>query len=481
VKDFWSVAGRGAIAGAAGGSVSGLAMAELGTMSTVAALVRVESPWAGFAVHLVISVLIGGLFAVLVRHQSAGEGETVFWGLAYGMFWWYFGALTLSPLLLGEEPAWTVAGARAAFPSLIGHLLYGATTGLVLAFLRSGGPAARYPSIGVVLRGAASGAVAAVLLTMAVGDRFGPVAVSPSMMEQPWSMVATAVLGLGVMAGVGFAVLYPRAPDASGPSLIRGAGYGFLLWVAFGLTIVPLVEQGELAWSADAVRRVFPTLPAYLLLGVAVALAYNWADRSWRLLFTAPVERAATDEGVGARTLRAVGRGAVAGGVGGLLFTVVMAQIGFFPTVARLAGAGSATAGLVVHLAISLIIGAAYGVLFRRQTHDAASALGWGTAYGFLWWVLGMLTLLPIFLGSDPTWTADQVARTFPSLVGHLAYGTGLGVTFYVLEARYDPWWLPRGMAQTARVAARRAALESSAPAVWTLVVLMAFTVTVVV
>jgi uncharacterized membrane protein YagU involved in acid resistance len=399
------------------------------------------------------------------------------------MFWWYLGALTLLPLLLGKDVGWTAADARAEFPSLVGHLLYGATTGLVLALLRRAGRASRGP--GVLVRGVVAGVVPTLLLTAFVGERLGPLAVSASMtqsmMERPWGMAGVAVLGLGILAGVGFALLYPSAPDASGPSLIRGAGYGFLLWVTLGLTVVPLLERGELAWSASAVREVFPTLPAYLVLGVAVALGYNWVDRSWRLLFTAPVERAATDEGVGARTLRAVGRGALAGGVGGLLFTVVMAQIGFFPTVARLVGAGSAAAGFVVHLVISLIIGASYGLLFRRQTHDTASALGWGTAYGFLWWVLGMLTLLPVFLGGDPTWQADQVARTFPSLVGHLAYGTGLGLTFYRLEIRYDPWWLPRSTALSARVAARRAALESSAPAVWTLVVLMAFTVTVAV
>jgi uncharacterized membrane protein YagU involved in acid resistance len=470
---FWAAAGRGAIAGVAGGLVFGAAMARLGTLP--GALVGSDSAVAGFAVHLMISVVVGALFGLLVRHQSAGAGETVFWGLAYGMFWWYLGALTLQPLLLGEEVGWTAAGARAAFPSLVGHLLYGATAGLVLALLRHAGRASR--GVGVLVRGVLAGVVPTLLLNAFVGERLGPLAVSSSMMQRPW----VAVFGLGILAGVGFALLYPRAPDASGPSLIRGAGYGFLLWVTLGLTIVPLVERGELAWSAPAVREVFATLPAYLVLGVAVALGYNWVDRSWRLLFTAPVERAATDEGVGARTLRAVGRGALAGGVGGLLFTVVMAQIGFFPTVARLVGASSAAAGFVVHLVISLIIGVSYGLLFRRQTHDTASALGWGTAYGFLWWVLGMLTLLPVFLGGDPTWQADQVARTFPSLVGHLAYGTGLGLTFYLLEIRYDPWWLPRSTALTARVAARRAALESSAPAVWTLVVLMAFTVTVAV
>jgi len=40
-------------------------------------------------------------------------------------------ALTLFPLQLGSPPAWTVADA--ALPSLIGHLLYGASLALVLS------------------------------------------------------------------------------------------------------------------------------------------------------------------------------------------------------------------------------------------------------------------------------------------------------------------------------------------------------------
>jgi uncharacterized membrane protein YagU involved in acid resistance len=475
-------AAAGALAGIAGGLVFAAAMAELGMLPTVASLVRLDAPAAGFAVHMVIAASVGALFAVLVRNQIAGAGETVFWGLAYGMFWWYLGALTLLPALLGRPVEWTASAAQQAFPSLFGHLLYGATIGLVLAWLRRGAPAGARPprpvTIGVVLRGGAAGVVSVWLLTLVVGARYGPLAVSSSMMQRPWGMVTAAGLGLGILAGTGFAVLYPRAPDATGPSLIRGAGYGFLLWVVLGLTVVPLAEDRGLAWSAADVVEVFPTLPSYLLLGAVVAATYAWLDRGWRLLFAAPVERADHDEGPGARTLRTAGRGALAGCAGGLLFTLVMAQIGYFPTVARLVGGGSAGVGLAVHLAISLVVGASYGLLFRRQTHDLATAIGWGTSYGFLWWVLGGLTLLPLLLGGEPQWTAESVAGAFPSLVGHLAYGTGLGISFFWLEARHDPWWMPRDIAFAARARRRRAHLESSAPAIWTLVVLMAFTVT---
>ena len=94
------------------------------------------------------------------------------------------------------------------------------------------------------------------------------------------------------------------------------------------------------------------------------------------------------DEGVRTQGARAVGRGALAGLVGGLLFTVVMLQIGFLPSVAGLIGSTSALTGFLVHLIIANLIGISYGFLFRRQSYDVGSALGWGVSFGFFWWIL---------------------------------------------------------------------------------------------
>lgn len=128
-----------------------------------------------------------------------------------------------------------------------------------------------------------------------------------------------------------------------------------------------------------------------------------------------------------------------------------MVQIGFLPTVAQLVGGTSSFTGLVVHLIISILIGASYGVLFQRQSYDTGSALGWGVSYGVLWWVLGPLTLLPILLGAPPQWNIDRAMATVPSLIGHILYGVGLALIFFALEARYNPWWLPRRQTEAER------------------------------
>jgi hypothetical protein len=84
-----------------------------------------------------------------------------------------------------------------------------------------------------------------------------------------------------------------------------------------------------------------------------------------------------------------------------------------------------------------------------------------------------------VLLGGDPQWSADAAARAFPSLVGHLAYGMGLGVTFYLLEARYSPWWITRSEAEAERTRARRDQELTSAPALWAFAVFVALFVAI--
>lgn len=124
--------GRRATAGVTGGIAGGLAfgllMAMTGMLPVVASLIGLNSPGAGFGIHMVISVLIGlGLtvpFAGLL--SSYGKGTLV--GLGYGALWWVLGALLLMPAIL-RMPLFMVD--TMAGMSLLGHLTYGAILALV--------------------------------------------------------------------------------------------------------------------------------------------------------------------------------------------------------------------------------------------------------------------------------------------------------------------------------------------------------------
>jgi len=452
----------GAVAGIAGGLVFGAAMASFGMLPTVASVVRADSPAVGFAVHMVIAAFIGAGFGLLVAHQRVQASETLFWGLIYGGFWWFLGPQTLLPLLLGEPVAWDLPSAQALLPSLIGHLFYGATTAVAFIVLHRDANKAQRPRLATVACGMVAGIAVATLLYLVL------------------DVMADAPLGWifleGTLAGLGYPLLLADRREGAGPALIRGTAYGFLWWIVAKLTLPPLLRGDALDWSQEAAVTAVDRLPAYLLLGAGIALIFTGLGSLGRWLFVDDV-RMLRVESPGARGLRATGYGALAGLAGGLVFTLVIVLVDALPAVAGLVGAQAPTTGLIVHLVIAQIIGVSYALLFRRRSFDLTSGIGWGMSYGFVWWVLGNLTLLPILTGGTLQWNAAGVAAGFPALIGHLAYGAALGAVYYRLETRTNPWWVTRNQAEAQHVAARRDQTLGSAPALWGLTVLIALTI----
>ena len=366
----------GALAGLIGGLAFGVTMAEMGLLPTIAQMVRlpteIDAAAVGFVLLLVVGAVLGAGFGALVWYQRPGAGETLFWGLVYGTFWWYLGPLTLLPLLQGDGLTWDVNSAQMAFPVLLGLVLYGATTGLALVFLqweRHSPVITENFNGGTLLRGVLAGLLAAGLLGAALSAQ-GQLLASTAMPTGGSHLAAWLVtLAIGLLAGGGFALLYPRSTDGAGAGLIRGTVYGFFWWLVGALTLVPLFGGAGLPWSLDEVRVSFATLPGYLLFGAALALLYQWLCALVHLLFSDYVG-GRDEEGVGTQGLRIVGQSVLAGLAGGLLFSLIMLRIGFLPNVANLIGAASAVAGFFVHLGIAVLIGTSYGVLFRRQSYE---------------------------------------------------------------------------------------------------------------
>lgn len=472
----------GALAGLVGGLIFGIAMIQIDLLTEVASIIRAESNAVGFLLVMLFAAIIGAGFGALVWQQRSSAGELLFWGAAYGFLWWFLGPLTLQPLLLGNGLAWDVHAAQDAFPTLPGYIWYGAVTAMALLFFHSRIKLTRETKTrinpGTLLRGIFSGLFASSLLGVFLSSQ-GELMITSAMMTQDADSQQLAwfvTLLIGLLAGLGFALLYPRPPAGLGAGLIRGIVYGYFWWIAGALTILPLLGGKGLAWSLTATLDNFATLPGYLLFGAVLGFFYRWIGWVRRLLFSDYIP-SANQEGPGALGLRALGRGVLAGIIGGLLFSVVMVQIGFLPAVASLVGSSSMITGFLVHLVIANIIGVTYAFLFRRHSFDISSALGWGLSYGFVWWILGPLTLMPILLGVGLQWTLDAATAAFPNLIGHLAYGSGLGITFYILEARYNPWWITRTQIQEERSVRHLEQLTTSAPALWTLTLMIALTI----
>ena len=130
--------------------------------------------------------------------------------------------------------------------------------------------------------------------------------------------------------------------------------------------------------------------------------------------------------------------GAYAGLAGGGVFGMMMAMMGVLPMIGKMVGAPSAGMGFLVHMVISAAIGASFAVILGRSVRRAATGIWRGLIYGAFWWMLGALTLMPVFLGMGPQWSADAAMKALPSLMGHLVYGAILGAGYAWLRRRAE-------------------------------------------
>ena len=205
---------------------------------------------------------------------------------------------------------------------------------------------------------------------------------------------------------------------------------------------------------------------AHIVYGLLLGLIYATFDRLWMTLFieSDPIRR--QPEGPGSRTVRSLGRGAVAGLVGAVVFIPMIAGIDGFQRIATLAGGSSFSLGMAIHLAVGVLLGMSYGWLFERESPNFLSGVGWGLLYGLIWWFLGPFTLFQTVLGRPFTWSPGAVANSLPSLLGHLLYGISTAATFLLLERRRERW-----DRLDPRFAAREESLRrpagTPAPALW--------------
>ena len=134
--------------------------------------------------------------------------------------------------------------------------------------------------------------------------------------------------------------------------------------------------------------------------------------------------------------------GLIAGVVFGMMMQMMTAPTpdgGEMPVIAmigQIVGSPTAGAGWLYHLFNSAVIGAIFGWLLGDRVHNYTSGLGWGAAYGFVWWILGGLILMPLFLGMPafgPLMMEMMRPVAMGSLMGHLIYGLILGGGFAML------------------------------------------------
>jgi hypothetical protein len=140
--------------------------------------------------------------------------------------------------------------------------------------------------------------------------------------------------------------------------------------------------------------------------------------------------------------------GLIAGIVFGLMMQMMMAptpdggRMPMLAMVGQIIGQPTIVAGWLYHLCNSAVIGAIFGWLFGARVQRYGSGLGWGAAYGFAWWIVGGLILMPVLLHMSafaPLTMPEMRVLAVGSLIGHLMYGAILGDAFVWLRYGVHP------------------------------------------
>ena len=139
--------------------------------------------------------------------------------------------------------------------------------------------------------------------------------------------------------------------------------------------------------------------------------------------------------------------GAVAGLAGGLVFGVMMqlmsaptpdgGRIPMMAMVAAVVRSDSLAVGWLYHLFNSAVIGGLFGAILGQRADSFERGASLGALWGIVWWIVGALILMPLFLGMPalaPLRMAPMRPVALASLAGHLLFGSVLGLAYVRLR-----------------------------------------------
>jgi len=283
----------GALAGVVGGWAFGKWMEQINFFLIIAGLVNSSSREVGIALHFVIAIVIGMSFGLLFQRDVRGYGSSMGWGMAYGLFWWFLGPLTLLPLLQGNPLDWSYMRGSALFGSLIGHIVYGLILGLIYAaldrlwvgFLIESDPINREvegPGT-TTLRSLGWGAAA----SLAGGLLFSLVMVATGALPRVAAIVGGSAPALGfavhlvisALIGMSYGVLFQHESPNAGAGAAWGLLYGLVWWFLGPLTLFPILLGGTFTWTTTAAGAALPSLIGHLVYGAATAFVFLLLER----------------------------------------------------------------------------------------------------------------------------------------------------------------------------------------------------------
>src|ERR1700723_845463 len=291
----------GGFAGLLGGMIFGRWMSSGDFFPLLGGLGVIHSHDTTIALHFGIAILIGATYGLLFQRDVRGYGSSMGWGPGYGIFWWFFGPLTVLPILAGTVLDWSADRGTAMFGSVVGHILYGLILGVAYAtvdrlwiqlFIQSD-PLNREPE-GPGLRLFRS------LRWGAFAGLMGGLVASPILIA---SGVLSSVAGLdthlsgfhgflvhifvSAVIGMTYGLLFRHEASTLGLGVMWGWLFGLIWWYIGPMTLLPLLLTGECDWRASAASALLPSLSGHLIFGAITALIFLVLERRYtRALFS---------------------------------------------------------------------------------------------------------------------------------------------------------------------------------------------------
>lgn len=283
----------GGLAGGFGGTAFWRWMEHTGQLTPVGGLMVDRLPFAGLLVHFGIAFTIGATFGIFFQQDVRGYGSSMGWGLAYGIFWWFLGPMTLLALLRGHAPDWRVDHAREIFVMFPAHVIYGLLLGLLYATIdkvwvtlfiesdpirrRPEGPGSR--TVRSLGWGAAAGLVGAVAVGPLVAGIDGFPRVAALAGGSSAALGVAVHVGFGVLVGMSYGWLFERESPDFDSGVAWGLLYGLVWWFVGPFTLFPLWLEHSFTWTPAAVAGALPLLLGHLLYGMATATVFLLLER----------------------------------------------------------------------------------------------------------------------------------------------------------------------------------------------------------
>lgn len=292
--------GRAVVAGGFAGIISGLAFSGWeyagGYLPLLDGLPEFESQGKAVLLHFAVALVIGAIFGILFQRDVRGYGSSMGWGLGFGIFLWFFGPLTLFPVIGGQAPDWSSDQGAALFGALVGYMIYGFILGTIYAFFDriwvrlfiQSDPLNREPEgLGVhFLRSLLWGGLAGLTGGLVSIPVMAATGILPKIAGLDTTFGGFRGLLIHLLVSTGIGMTYGLLFRNEAPSIGLGIPWGFLFgviwWYVGPLTLLPLVLTGVYDWRASAASALLPSLLGHLIYGGATAFTFLLLERRYK-------------------------------------------------------------------------------------------------------------------------------------------------------------------------------------------------------